>query len=270
MISKTFDIDLQQTNECNFSIVRGDTFQLIVNVKNDGVVFDMTGYTPILTAMKSKTATTPDIQLLGADVDTTNAATGKLTFTFAPSDTVNLVAGNYYYDIEITTGAIVRTLIISTIELVQDFTSASLSQIATTNTYASLSLLITNSTLYPGRFYKITDYTDVNTGLEPLIVLAIKTNQLSPIAFSETNPDDIIYYNPTSDQIAEPGCTTGYIYKRITTTDTNQYTTGYIYFAETSSTVTSWRMKGNSNGDLVFEYTINGSVWSEKSRITKA
>ena len=51
MISKTLDIDLSQTQECNFSFIRGDTFTLTVNVKNNGVVFDLTGYSVILTAI---------------------------------------------------------------------------------------------------------------------------------------------------------------------------------------------------------------------------
>ena len=64
MISKTFDIDLSQTQECNFSFIRGDTFTLTVNVKNNGVVFDLTGYSVILSAMLDETGTSADIQLI--------------------------------------------------------------------------------------------------------------------------------------------------------------------------------------------------------------
>jgi len=122
MIDKTFNIDLAQTNECNFSFIRGDTFRLIVNVKNNGVVFNLTDYTPILTAMLDEMGTTNDIQLYGADVDITKASEGTFTFTFSPTDTESLTAGSYYYDIQITSISNTYTIIKSTLELIQDVT----------------------------------------------------------------------------------------------------------------------------------------------------
>jgi len=129
MIDKTFNIDLAETNECNFSFIRGDTFRLIVNVKNNGEVFNMSGYVPILTAKKIKTSVTSDIQLSDADVDTTNASIGQLIFTFSPSDTESLTAGNYYYDIQITSTLNNYTIIESNLEIIQDISTE------TTTTY---------------------------------------------------------------------------------------------------------------------------------------
>lgn len=122
MINKTLEIELSETNEGAISLIRGDTFELIVNVKSNGVAFDMTGYTPVLSAMIVPTETTADIQLYGADVDTSKAGEGTLTFTFSPSDTENETAGDYYYDIQITKDSTIYTIIKSTLELIQDVT----------------------------------------------------------------------------------------------------------------------------------------------------
>ena len=97
----------------------------------------------------------------------------------------------------------------------------------TSVTYAQLAALISGSDLIQGRQYLITDYqtvhtipgtADTNTGsTEPLIVTAISVNELSPIAYSTTYPDDIIHYSPVNDLSAVPGCTKGHIYRRIDT-----------------------------------------------------
>ena len=98
-------------------------------------------------------------------------------------------------------------------------------------TYSALASLIAAGSLVQGQKYLINDYrtvhqipntTDVNTGdLEPLIVTAATVNTLSPVAISTTFPKDIIWYNFTSDQAAMPGCTKGYIYRRIDTIKSN-------------------------------------------------
>jgi len=94
-------------------------------------------------------------------------------------------------------------------------------------THTALLAKIAASTLIPGTYYKITDFasvhtipgtTDTNTPTaEPLIVLAIAVNKLSPVAYSPSFPQDIIYYEATNDQAMVPGCTKGYIYRRIDT-----------------------------------------------------
>ena len=94
-------------------------------------------------------------------------------------------------------------------------------------TYAELAALISGNLLKVGHKYKITNYqtvhtipgtVDTNTGsTEALIVTAIATNDLAPIAYSTTYPNDIIYYSPSNDVLVIPGCTKGYIYRRIDT-----------------------------------------------------
>ena len=98
-------------------------------------------------------------------------------------------------------------------------------------TYAQLAAAISGSTLVPGAKYLITDYQtvhtipnteDTNTGtVEPLMVTAISVNELAPEAYSALFPDDIIYYSPTNDQVVVPGCTKGYIYRRVDTKQNN-------------------------------------------------
>ncbi len=98
-------------------------------------------------------------------------------------------------------------------------------------TYAELFAHIAAGTLIPSTAYLITDYqtvhtipntTDTNTGpLEPLLVTATAVNKLAPIAFSPAFPDDIIFYNPSNNQTMVPGCTKGYIYRRIDTKQNN-------------------------------------------------
>ena len=98
-------------------------------------------------------------------------------------------------------------------------------------TYDQLTAAITGSTLTPGAKYLITDYqtvhtipntTDTNTGtVEPLLVTAISVNELAPEAYSALFPDDVIYYSPTNDQAMVPGCTKGYIYRRVDTKQNN-------------------------------------------------
>ncbi len=94
-------------------------------------------------------------------------------------------------------------------------------------TYSELSTLITNSELIPGQKYLLSDYqtvhtipttADLNTGLtEPLIVTALSSNELEPIAFSTLYPNDIIYYHHENGNTLFPGSTKGYISRRIDT-----------------------------------------------------
>ena len=111
-------------------------------------------------------------------------------------------------------------------------------------TYAQLSTHITNSTLVQGSWYRITDYqtrwnvpnsstkVTLEGPTEVLLVLATKNNTLAPIAYSETYPEDVIYYDaaitysnfPPSDNFQgstdgtpSSGAITGWITRRIDT-----------------------------------------------------
>lgn len=82
----------------------------------------------------------------------------------------------------------------------------------TSVTHAQITTAISGSTLTPGTPYKITDFktvhqvpndTVLNTAIasistESIIVIASSTNTLEPIAFSPSNPNDVIYYDVTN------------------------------------------------------------------------
>ena len=65
-------------------------------------------------------------------------------------------------------------------------------------------------------------YDYLYTGpIEPLLVTASSTNTLKPESYSSLYSKDIIYYNYYNDQTMVPGCTKGYIYRRIDTLQNN-------------------------------------------------
>lgn len=55
----------------------------------------------------------------------------------------------------------------------------------------------------------------------------------------------------------------------IDTTGATNIHGNYFYLVGNASTTGSWRFKATLSGDVVFEYTANGTDWVEKSRITK-
>jgi hypothetical protein len=97
-------------------------------------------------------------------------------------------------------------------------------------TYTELRLLINQDKLKEGQKYLITDFKTIyrqpatNLTLEgseePLVVTALSTNKLEPIAFSPSNPYDVIYYDVTRNNTGryEWAVSTdrGQIYRRIT------------------------------------------------------
>ncbi len=110
-------------------------------------------------------------------------------------------------------------------------------------TYSALKTLVDTSALVVGQRYIINDYQTVhnipNTSIptwdgdnyqynwsapavntaevEPLLVTALKVNQLASECYSLEFPQDIIYYDINSDQAIVSGCTKGYIFRRIDT-----------------------------------------------------
>jgi hypothetical protein len=74
-------------------------------------------------------------------------------------------------------------------------------------TYANLVIKKAASELKPGRLYEISDYetiyempgtspvVNITAAVEVITLTAISINELSPIAFSKTNPSDIIHYD---------------------------------------------------------------------------
>jgi len=103
-------------------------------------------------------------------------------------------------------------------------------------THSELITLISGSLLISGKSYLITDYktvyiqpdwSDISTAVavsgslikegltEPLVVTAISTNKLSPIAISTTFPTDVIYYSPDVETLYPGYDTKGKILRRV-------------------------------------------------------
>lgn len=102
-------------------------------------------------------------------------------------------------------------------------------------THSELTTLISGSLLVSGKSYLITDYktiyiqpdwSDIETAVavdgtlikegltEPLVVTAISSNKLSPIAISTTFPTDVIYYSPNVETLYAGYDTKGKIFRR--------------------------------------------------------
>ena len=80
---------------------RGDTKDLVIKLTQDSVVFDLTGFSAILSVSADENPTGSTYILLStATIDTT---AGRLTFEFGPGDVDQI--GDYYYDIELTDAA---------------------------------------------------------------------------------------------------------------------------------------------------------------------
>ena len=100
-------------------------------------------------------------------------------------------------------------------------------------TYAELTGIIARGELVPYKRYLITDYQTVhiipnagvvNTGeIEPLMVTAFSASRLNNIAYSSLYPNDTIYYEVENNQEIVPGCTKGYIYRRVDEKQNNDF-----------------------------------------------
>ena len=98
------------------TITRGDTTTLKVVVYNNGSVFNLTGYTPVLTVKTSKDSTTNVIQVTGSVTDATN---GVVTFSLSSSDT-SVDCSTYYYDVQVSNSSNTYTVLNSTFTVTGD------------------------------------------------------------------------------------------------------------------------------------------------------
>ena len=119
-------------------------------------------------------------------------------------------------------------------------------------TYNGLLNLISVSGLTIGKMYLISDYQTVHTikntnninigSLEPLLVVANGLYTLEPEAHSALYPHDIIYYDYNNNYNMIPGCTKGYIYRRIDTLQNND-----IPFDFRNVKFRRWQIDASSN-----------------------
>ena len=107
------------------SVYRGDSWPLVVTVKNatTGLPISISGYQFKLTVdRKANPATSPSttkiFELSGV---VTNGAAGQVTFT--PSSVNHALAGEFFYDIQMTNSSNnIKTITKSTYSVLQDIT----------------------------------------------------------------------------------------------------------------------------------------------------
>ena len=151
-----------------------------------------------------------------------SSGTDHIAVTVNDGDTVNFTASgtdNQTITAEVIIDPAVDNITVAT-------TNGIYTKLIDEVTYAELAALISGSDLIQGRQYLITDYqtvhtipgtADTNTGItEPLIVTAISTNDLEPVAYSTVYKDDIVYYDHVNNSKVN-GSTKGCIYRRIDT-----------------------------------------------------
>ena len=105
-------------------IFRGDSFPITMTLRDSETLepIDLTGYSALMTVNSEQFPTDASNQLwqtAGAlDADPT---TGIVVFTPSTSDT-DQDPGTYFYDVQITNGVTIRTVVKSTLDIKQDIT----------------------------------------------------------------------------------------------------------------------------------------------------
>lgn len=108
--------------EYPLTIEQGSTFQKQLRWKVDGQVMNLTGYTAKMQARKNYGGA------VGFELSTANSrillggAGGTVSLEMAPDETAALPVGNFVYDLELTTGGVVRKLIRGTVVVVPEAT----------------------------------------------------------------------------------------------------------------------------------------------------
>ena len=128
-MTQNFFIDIVRGNsDTVLRFFRGDTHTLKVYVMDDGEIFDLSSYTAVLSVKKEFTDAVYQFQLSGADVSYDTAA-GLITFSFGPSDTENMSADTYLYDVQISDGTATYTILQDVLQLNGDVTAPAISTI---------------------------------------------------------------------------------------------------------------------------------------------
>jgi len=106
-------------------------------------------------------------------------------------------------------------------------------------------------------------YDYLYTGpIEPLLVTASSTNTLKPESYSSLWNQDVIYYDWNNNQDNVPGCTKGYIYRRIDTLQNND-----IPFDFRNVKFRRWQIDVTNIWDSVTTYNQNNVVTTDNTVI---
>jgi hypothetical protein len=106
----------------NFSYYRGDTNQFVVRPKNstDGSAFDLTGYTAAFVVATARGSAGTKYTMSA----TVNTSTDIVTCTILPASGRDLAPGRFEYDVQITNGVQIYTLLTGTISVTDDITGS--------------------------------------------------------------------------------------------------------------------------------------------------
>jgi hypothetical protein len=106
----------------NFSYYRGDTAEFVIRPKiANGSAFDLTGFSAIFTIATARGSGVPQYEAQAV----VSGVTDTVTCTILPNLGRNLVAGEYLYDIQITSGSsVIYTILTGTITVTNDITGA--------------------------------------------------------------------------------------------------------------------------------------------------
>lgn len=106
----------------NFNYYRGDTLQFTITPKDaDGNSFSLTGYSAAFTIANQRGAGATQY----SGTTTINTSTNVITCTLAASTGRNLVGGTtYVYDVQITNGSVIYTVLTGNISSTNDITGA--------------------------------------------------------------------------------------------------------------------------------------------------
>jgi len=145
-------------------------------------------------------------------------------------------------------------------------------------THDDLLVKISNYTLVPSQKYLISDFKTIykqpvtNETLEgeeePLVVTAMSTNQLEPIAFSPSNPYDIIYYDVAKNNSAKYEWAVaddkGQIYRRITKNGNDlQYDTRAVKFRRWAVNIASHtEYNAGTTYNRLNTVVYNNAIWA--------
>lgn len=107
--------------KANINRYRGDTDPFVFNISKDGEAVDITGSTFLLSVNVSATPEIDDYTFQLVGVVKPSPAVGIVSFTPPSPATVDLV-GTYYYDVQMTTGSAIKTIVTGKIVFGQDIT----------------------------------------------------------------------------------------------------------------------------------------------------
>jgi hypothetical protein len=107
----------------NFNYYRGDTAQMVIRPKTaNGSAFNLTGYTAEYTLADSRNNGSP--QYSAGITAVVNTVSNIVTATITPTGGRALEAGSYVYDIQITNGIEIYTVLTGVITVTNDITGA--------------------------------------------------------------------------------------------------------------------------------------------------